>query len=173
MPTTTFWNVLSWDVRRSGNDVTTTICCVSQTFMVSSFPTSVDPPGNQACHQKPDYQGAAGAARMQLPLHCGLLWGLLQRWGDQHLYGAHGERQTLLAGPTTNEHGIVVVGYQYVVLLNDKNSEYFNLVSNICSQRSACRYWLVLTCLYRMVDPWTRSWKKLEESQKKFWEKLA
>lgn len=58
---------------------------------------------------------------MQLPLHCGLLWGLLQRWGDQHLYGAYGERQRLLAGPTTNEHRTVVVGYQYVVFLNDEN----------------------------------------------------
>lgn len=53
---------------------------------------SVDPPWNQACHSEPDYQRAAGAAWMQLSLHCGFLWGLLQWRRDQHLYGAHGKR---------------------------------------------------------------------------------
>lgn len=54
---------------------------------------SVDPPWNQACHSEPDYQRAAGAAWMQLPLHCGFLWGLLQWRRDQHLHGAHGTRR--------------------------------------------------------------------------------
>lgn len=73
------------------------LCCLGIIYEWTSvdglfFPIKVNPPGNQACHQKPDHQRAAGAAWMQLSLHRGLLWSLLQRRRDQHLYGAHGER---------------------------------------------------------------------------------
>jgi len=125
-----------------------------QELMFSSFSSSVYPPRNQACHQKPDYQRAAGAAWMQLSLHCWLLWGLLQWWGDQHLYGTYGERHRLLAGPPTN-------GYQYFV---------FKL-QDICSTDALKHCYHII--IFRMVDPWTRSWRKPEEFQKKSWGKSA
>ena len=111
------WNVLSRDVRGSVCEWCNYVSCVCQSSSLwsHSLSPSVDPPWNQACHQKPDYQRAAGAAWMQLPLHCRLLWGLLQRWGDQHLYGAHGERQRLFGGPSTSAHRIDVFGYSYTL----------------------------------------------------------
>lgn len=118
----------------------------------------VDPPWNQTCHSEPDYQRTAGAAWMQLPLHCGFLWCLLQWRRDQHLYGAHGKRYKT-ANEINLQWGIRLMGLDCRTLP--------------CTCTMECWILNVGTCLYRMEDHWTRSWKKPEECLRKSLEKLA
>lgn len=134
-------------------------------FFVCFF-SSVDPPGNQTCHQKPDYQRTAGPAWMQLALYCGLLWRLLQWWRDQHLYGAHGERQRLLAAISLWDWNRFCESHHLRILMLCNTHVPTATGSFVC---------LNMGCfgLCRMADPWTRFLKKPEESQKKSLEKLA
>ena len=74
---------------------------------------TADPPGDQTCCEEPDNPWAQSSPRLQLSLHCGFLRGILQWWGNQHLYGVYGKCHCLPCVKTTIENWILCRSMQW------------------------------------------------------------
>lgn len=119
---------------------------------------SADPPGDQTGHQESDHPRAAGAARVQLPIHSGLLWCLLQRRGNQHLHGAYGMFTFRLVVFSKLHSGLVFLTQQWAAY---------------CPLSCPLLLVLAFTFAHRMEGLWTSRWRKQGRSQSRFLEKSA